>query len=263
MLRTLLTPRWLGGLLVAALFAAASLALGFWQYGKHEERLEWRDLVESHLDADPVEPGTVWGDGAVADDEQWIPVRVTGQYLPEHQQLVRNRPHFGVFGYEVLVPLRASDGSQVLVNRGWVPNAPSADLLPEVPPAPGPDEDVEVVGWARRSEVDLDRSLPEGQVASINAPLVADLTGLDLIDGYLVLQSETLPPDGATPPRPEVLEAPRTELGPHFAYALQWWLTAPLGFVLVVVFARREYRDSIGTNVARPRKHRIWDDEDE
>lgn len=268
MTRTLLTPRWLGGMLVAVLFAAAALALGTWQYGKHQERVAWRDQVERYLESPPRPAAEVLGDGVVSETEQWIPVLVRGSYLTEHQLLVRNRPHHGVFGYEVLVPLRSEEGFEVLINRGWVPNAPSADVLPEVPEPPA--EPVELRGWARQSETDLGRNLPTGQLASINAGLAAQATGLDLIDGYLILDAEgladgvdTADPGGEAAPRPEPLEPPRTGLGAHFAYALQWWLTAPLGFVLVLVFARREHRDSLGLEAAKPRKHRIWDDEDE
>jgi len=49
--------------------------------------------------------------------------------------------------------------------------------------------------------------------------------------------------------------------GPHLAYALQWWLAAPVGFVLVLVGARRELLEGSGT--PKVKKTRIWDEEDE
>ena len=58
-----------------------------------------------------------------------------------------------------------------------------------------------------------------------------------------------------------------TDLGPHQAYAFQWWLGMVAGFVLVWFGARREYLEGLeqaapaGTPVPR-KKVRIWDEED-
>ena len=71
--------------------------------------------------------------------------------------------------------------------------------------------------------------------------------------------------------RPTRLEPPDTDLGPHLAYAVQWWLAVPAGFVLVFVGARREWREGqLEDDLAagrtpvpvRARKVRIWDEED-
>jgi len=266
-LRTLLTPRWLGLLALATVFAVAAVLLGSWQYGRHEERLAHRDLVEAHYGADPVPLETVLPPGAALDPaREWTRVRTTGSYDEAGRLFVRNRPHRGTYGYQVLGVLRTSAGN-LLVDRGWVPNTARAEELPQVDP--DPVGTVEVTGWLRPSEPSLGRDLPEAQLASINVAEAEKELGLDLLDGYLVLESETLP-DGSVPSRPEPAEPPSTELGPHFAYALQWWLTSPVGFVLVWVFARREHRERTGgdrtaatAGTPRPRRTRIWDEEDE
>jgi cytochrome oxidase assembly protein ShyY1 len=267
--RSLFSRRWAGALALAAVFAVVAVMLGNWQYSKHEDRLVNRDRVEQHYDAAPVPLREVLPeDGTVPGSAEWTRVSVSGSYLPGEQLMVRNRPHNGRFGYEVLVPFRPADGSTaILVDRGWLPNAADASTLPEVPPPPsGPTE---LTGWLRPDEPSLDRDLPVGQLASINVPEAADQLGdMPLHDGYLVLEAES---PGVE--RPVPLAEPRTGLGPHFAYALQWWLTAPVGFVLVYVFARRDYRDSTEetaqTDQQRPhaaagraRKVRIWDEED-
>jgi cytochrome oxidase assembly protein ShyY1 len=258
--RMLRRPRWLGYLALAVVFAVVSAGLGAWQWSRHEDRVERRDLVRSHYDAPAVPVGQVL---AGTDDLQpqldWTRVEATGSYLTQHQHLVRNRPHQGTYGYAVLVPLDLGDGTALTVDRGWVPNAPTADQLPEVPPAPAGA--VTVTGWLRPSEPDLGRDLPAGQLASIDLPRLAEQTGLQLAGGYLVLGAED-----PSVPRPVPLDPPDTGLGSHFAYALQWWLTAPVGLVLVLVTARREHRgQTTGTAPARadrPRKVRIWDEED-
>jgi cytochrome oxidase assembly protein ShyY1 len=60
-----------------------------------------------------------------------------------------------------------------------------------------------------------------------------------VLGGYLELTAP-LPPDGG----PEAVAAPdHDSIGPHMAYAVQWWLFAaavPVGWVVLV---RREKRD--------------------
>lgn len=267
MLRTLLTPRWLGSLALAAVFAVVAVWLGSWQYGRHEERVAHRDLVEAHYTADPVPVERVLPPGSPLDPgAEWTRVSAIGTYDADARLFVRNRPHRGTYGYQVLGVLRTSAGG-LLVDRGWVPNTARAEELPRVDPDPAGQ--VEVTGWLRPTEPSLGRDLPDGQLASVHVGEAEEELGLDLLGGYLVLESETLA-DGSVPSRPEPAEAPSTELGPHFAYALQWWITAPVGFVLVWVFARREHRERLAATrpaeasaAPRRRRTRIWDEEDE
>ncbi|WP_168581551.1 SURF1 family cytochrome oxidase biogenesis protein [Gephyromycinifex aptenodytis] len=272
MLRVLLSPRWLGALVLAAFFAAACVALGFWQWGRYEDKSLRAELVRTSYAADPVPLDSALPAGAPPLNERqvWTRVVVDGRYDPAKQQLVRNRPQKVTYGYEVLVPLVLQDGSALLVDRGWVPNAERADVTPEVPPAP--QGSVRVTGWLRQGEESLDRDMPTGQLASIDLAAAERATGYRLRPAYLVLGQEQVP-SGATPPRPQALIEPDTDLGPHFAYALQWWFGAPLGFVLVGVYARREFIDSLPEEDPRrlerarreqaPKKKRIWDEEDE
>ncbi len=92
---------------------------------------------------------------------------------------------------------------------------------------------------------------------------VAQATGLTPLDGYVQLQSETLP-GGSHPPRPKPLGEPDESLGPHLAYAYQWWFLTVIGFVLVGYGIRREERLAHPERYpAKEKKVRIWDEEDE
>ena len=258
MLRILRRPRWIAYLLLAGLFGVATAALGQWQFGRYEEKAERRDLIEANYGASPVAlqeilpgPGTPLPPG-----EEWRRVSATGSYDAGAEHLVRNRPQRGTFGYEVLVPLVLEDGTAVAVDRGWVPPGATAATRPEVPPPPSGE--VRVTGWLRPSEPDLGRDLPEGQLASIDLPALEEATGLDLVQAYVILETED-PPAG----RPTALAPPDVRLGSHLAYALQWWITVPVGVVLVLVMARQQAQEESGRpRVRRPRKVRIWDEED-
>lgn len=271
MLRVAASSRWLGALALAAAFAVAAFFLGQWQWGRYEERQARADRIIAHYDAAPVPLAGVVGPDPLPLSREWTRVTATGRYAGGEPLLVRNRPLEGTYGYEALVPLALDNGAVLLVDRGWVPNAESAQALPDVPPAPaGP---VQVTGWVRPSEESLDRSLPAGQLASINLEEASEELGTDLLGAYLVLDRESAS-GGATPQRPARLERPDTGIGPHQAYAFQWWLAMPVGFVLVFFGVRREYRETIEAagrdgagasrppRTARPKKVRIWDEED-
>lgn len=257
-------PRWLLYLLLAAVFAAVTLGLGLWQLDRHEGKVERRQLVEANYFEDPRPLVEVLPrDATLAPSAEWTHVSARGTYRPEQQLLVRNRPYQRVYGYEVLVPLVLDDGRILVVDRGWVRNAATAAEEPEV--APPPRGQVEVTGWLRPSEPDLGRDLPAGQLASVDLPRAELAVGAPVVGAYLVLGAEDPSPEQA----PALLPAPDTRLGSHFAYAIQWWLTVPVGFVLVLVMARREAQDEaaargevVPARQARARKTRIWDEED-
>lgn len=268
MLRTLLTRRWLQGIALAAVFAVAAVMLGNWQFARHQEAVAARDRIEAHYEAPPVPLHDVLSAGGFDPALEWTRVQASGRYAVDAQLLVRNRPHQGRYGYEVVVPLDTG-GTTLLVNRGWVPNAESAAATPEVPPAPA--DPVTVTGWLRPGEGSLGRDLPAGQLASVSLAEAEAALGRPVAGAYLVLESEQVGASGVQPDRPTPLEPPDRGLGPHLAYAIQWWLTAPVGFVLVWVFARREQREAVEAATpgpalvrARPaRSPRIWDEEDE
>ena len=258
--RRLLTARWLGALLAAVVFAVTAWFLGQWQWGRHVAKVERNARLDAHFRAEPVMVSTVLTKAPLPLSQQWTHVTATGAYLPQDQLYVRNRPNDGVYGYEVLVPLQLTSGSVVLVNRGWVQNSPQgADVLPPVPPAPSGE--VTVTGWVLPGEPSLGRRLPSGQLASINVTEASEATGLDLLGGYVLLDHERTA-SGATPPRPAPLAPPDRSLGPHQAYAWNWWLVMPAGFLLIWLGIRRELREE-HPHLVKAKKHRIWDDEDE
>lgn len=261
----------LGGLALALAFAVICVLLGRWQWGRYEDRQVRAAAVTAHYAASPVPVASVVGRLPLSEDDQWLRVTATGRYAAAQQLLVRNRALDGQPGLEVLVPLDldgALAGRRLLVDRGWVPNADSASQLPTVPAVPAGD--LTVQGWLRSGEADLGKDLPPGQLASIDIGAAQAQAGGDLLNAYLDLESEST--GTGTPPRPAPLEAPDTGLGPHQAYAFQWWLTSVFGFVLVghrlrvAGAAAREGVDDDGDPVLaapRARKVRIWDEEDE
>lgn len=260
MLRVLATRRWIAWLLVALVAAVACLFLGRWQWNRWESRNLTQTTIKNNYDAAPVPLGAVLPTptSELAPQDQWRQVRLVGRYDTGAQTLVRNRPLSGTYGYEVVLPFRADDGRTVLVDRGWVPNGPTAEIPPEVPPAPSGR--VTVVGWLRPAEPDLERDPVPGQVSSINPPLVAQQTGVAMDSNAYVRMGSEQP---APAERPAPLGKPDlgSAAGINLSYALQWWL-AMIAFPVLVLLAAHRELPGRAERTPRPKKQRIWDEED-
>jgi surfeit locus 1 family protein len=120
----------LGGLLAAAVASAIALAilisLGMWQL----ERKAWKEGLLAQIQARAYgEPGEIappatWGSWRAEADE-FRRVRVTGTFRHDLETLVhglmpasRGAP---AQGFYVFTPLERSDGTTLIVNRGFVP----------------------------------------------------------------------------------------------------------------------------------------------
>lgn len=235
------TPRWLGYLALVIVFAIVCSMLGAWQFARRGEA----QLEISRIDANY--------DGAVRplgealplldsfnEDDTWSKVRLSGEYLPDEQVLVRGRPYGGRIGFEVLTPLLANDGRVFVVDRGWVPLA-SDGLSPEPIPEP-PTGTVTVVARLKASEQRISgRTTVEGtnQLATIHLPEIKERLAKPTYTGaYGLLVAEE--PAAANMPLPAL--RPVRDEGPHLSYALQWYVFALLGFVGYGWAIRHEYR---------------------
>lgn len=234
--------RWTGYVAVAVAFAIACAYLSNWQFTRNEERERQIGLVSANYDAAPVTLTDLVGPGddGFDRDDQWRPVRLVGEYLPDDTLLARNRAHGGTAAFEVLVPFRTETGEVFVVNRGWL--APGSDQPePDEVPAP-PAGEVTVIARLMPGEAlrNTTQSAPEGQVPTINLPLIAEATGLDgvVTSAYGLLVSE----DPAPATRPNPLDAPSQDPGPHLSYAIQWILFAVMGFVFIWYMIRTELR---------------------
>lgn len=245
--RFLLTRQWLILALLALVMIPTMVELGFWQLHRHEHRVAQNSLISRNLKAKPVPVTTLTSPGhTVPRSDYWRAVTATGTYDPKHEVVVRRRTSTdGSVGFHVLIPLDLKGGGTVLVNRGWIPTADDQRAFPDIPAVP--TGEVTVAGRLKADETtgtsgikDLS-DLPDRQVMLINSAQQAKVLSRPVLGGYI---EQTAPePSGDVP---ELIEAPDdSSIGPHMAYAVQWWLFAagvPAGYV---VLARREKRDRV------------------
>ena len=128
MLRTLLTPRWLGFTALAVLAVVLCLIAAWWQYQRTQDQLIVERAAAAELAAYPdVVTGT-----DLPLDVLGREVRLDGELVPEARSFVRTRTNdSGEAGFWVVDGVRLDDGRTVPLLQGWVED-PSAAPKPEV-----------------------------------------------------------------------------------------------------------------------------------
>ncbi|MFJ6567339.1 SURF1 family protein [Streptomyces sp. NPDC091292] len=245
MYRFLLSRQWVILTLLTLVLIPTMVELGFWQLHRHEHRVAHNKLISDALAAPPVPAERLTSPGhAVTDAERYRRVTAKGTYDTAHEVVVRRRTNAAdEVGFHVLTPLVLTDGKVLLVNRGWIPADGAQTEFPKIPaPARG---EVTVTGRLMADETtaasgikDL-KGLPDRQIMLIGSAQMATTLGKPVLGGFI---EQTAPE--ARDNTPQLIGDPdHSGIGPHMAYAVQWWLFAagvPVGWVILV---RRERRD--------------------
>lgn len=241
MYRFLFSSKWLGYLLLAAIFAAACVGLGRWQMDRRAETLAEINRVLSNYSATPITFAEARDEFVSLDAErEWTQVELRGSYDVAGQRIVRNRPLNGQPGYEVVVPLKLVSGETVVIDRGWLPIGNNTPGHPDSIPAP-PQGQVTVLARLKPAEPELQRGAPDGQLASIDLAAYSARLGYPLLTGaYGQLASES--PSASA--MPVAFPKPSTEEGTHLSYSLQWFAFGVLMFIGFGYAARQQARNA-------------------
>jgi cytochrome oxidase assembly protein ShyY1 len=259
--RFLLTRQWIVLTLLGLVMMPVMVRLGFWQLHRHEHRVANNALIATALAADPVPVESVTRPGfQVPHEDLYKMVTAKGHYDTAHEVVARHRTGGNSgsdddsgggeqVGYHVITPLILDDGRAVLVNRGWISPGDDPRAFPKITAPPAGE--VTVVGRLRPDEStsstgirDL-KGLPDRQVQLINGPEVRAAGGLTArtVGGYLELVSTSPRPGPGQPSR--IPDPDHSSIGPHMAYAIQWWLFTAMVPVGWVVLLRRERADRL------------------
>lgn len=129
------------------------IALGTWQVYRLQWKLDLIDRVERRVHSAP-QPLPAMASWPQLDAKalEYQPSSLQGQWLTNKTVLTQATTALGS-GFWVLTPLQQSDGSQVLVNRGFVPDTLRRDWAggPQLAAAT-PAGDVSVTGLLRATE---------------------------------------------------------------------------------------------------------------
>jgi surfeit locus 1 family protein len=246
-------PRWILSHLFILALVVTFVDLGFWQLRRLDERRIYNALVESRQDLPVASVADLLPNGPTSTSDQvndviYRPLTVAGTYAPDQEVLVRNRTNNGVPGYWVLTPLIQSDGTAVVVNRGWVPFGPTNPDGPWTDFAP-PTGVVTVVGKVQASQVRSNgivggpKDADEGTLRTLSRvdigrlqqqvdetlyPISVDLTSQDPTQVGLL---------------PVPIPLPVLDEGPHLNYAGQWFIFATLTVIVYPLLMRRLARN--------------------
>ena len=195
---------------IAILVATACVLLGRWQLNRLGQRRARNATLAARLALPPLAVGR----NVSADSARQRRVVARGVYDFAAERTWPGRSFQGTPGVALVTPLRLSDGSAVLVDRGW---APSPDAF------------------------HVDHTL-------YREPDTATVTGIALVPprgrgdvavtGFLpfVIQLESADPAGGLPRR---WPPPTFDNGPHLSYAIQWFSFALIALVGTAVLIRK------------------------
>lgn len=216
--------------LATVLVVAAGAALGLWQLGRADQKLELADGIARQgaltpltaLDPQGGQPQALWHRTA----------RLEGEWLPEATVFLDNRQMGGRVGFFVVTPLRLANGQgTLLVQRGWAPrNFEDRMRVPQVPTPAGP---VTLQLRLAPPPPKLYELGPgEGGPIRQNIDLVA--FGAEIRSPLLPLSALQTSPadDGLLRDWPQ----PATDVHKHYGYAFQWFGRSTLFALLYVWF---------------------------
>lgn len=106
--------------LVGLALFAGFLALGTWQVQRRAWKLDLIERVDQRVHASPVPaPGPALWPQVDAAGYEYLPVTAQGRWLRDKTVLTQAATELGA-GFWVLTPLQQADGTQILVNRGFI-----------------------------------------------------------------------------------------------------------------------------------------------
>lgn len=228
--------RWALLIIFVAVLGVVFVNLGEWQLDRLAQRKE-RNATTIINEQKPVQPYEQVFTRPVTDADQWQRVEARGTFDAQHQFVVRYRSNGDADGYEVVTPLRTATGA-VLVDRGFIP-LQRGTQIPSVAPAP-PTGEVTVVGHVRRDEKGRRAATTpvDNQMRLINSQAVAATLPYPIATGYIGLLTVQPEQQGGFQP----IKLPELSEGPHFWYALQWFMFTAVAAAGIVVFIRGDLR---------------------
>jgi len=213
--------------LTATLFAIGLLFawLGNWQLNRQQEKQQLFDQFE--------QAPLMAIEQALRKEQGFARVQAYGHFDARRHILLDNQILNGRVGVHVLTPFFLSDGTVLLVNRGWLPMPPDRRTLPAVPTEPA---ERTIAGILKKPSTDGHRLGEPDVFRPDHWPQLATYLDLDSVAMALdapledwLLQLEEEDPAGFAGRQ---WKAAVMEPGVHRAYALQWFSLMVATFII-------------------------------
>ena len=262
----LLQPGWLAAIAGALAFTAACwLILAPWQFRRNSETAQTNAGIDAAQHATPVPVDQYLSTtNEPAEKSFWQPVTATGTFLPDRMYYVRLRQDAGGNPVsEVVLPMRLTDGTVLLVDRGTrsILDIGTGFHLPPVPTGL-----VTVTGRVQQDQTDprnrkpgLLNGLEQAYAVNADALAGAATTPGNVRLGYIQLMN-------GSPGVLDEIGMPQTDSGPYLSYALQWCAFGAMSLLAIGYFIFREATDPRGPderNVPYPERTGLRGDADD
>lgn len=237
-----LRPKWVVGHVLCLTLVVLFVNFGFWQLRRLDEKQARNALIEQRQDAAPVALHEALAAGA--EEARYRRVHLTGRWDVDATVLVRSRSLAEQPGYHVVTPLVEGDQA-VLVNRGFAPRLPEGEdrVLDEARPEERGPLQVEGIVLASERRGGIGPRDPVGEplqvVNRIDVERLQEQVEYELAPVYV----QQLSPAASDRALPIALPEPTIDEGPHFSYAVQWFIFAAIGAVGYPLILRRVARD--------------------
>lgn len=239
-------PAWVILHLLVLLIATAFVMLGRWQLERLGERGDENAQIARRLSEAPTE----WLAGSSDIPPEYVRLRITGEFRPDEEVLLRSQVNLGRPGFDVLTPLYLDESRAIVINRGWVPFDLDRPPVAEAAPPPGT---VTITGLVRHPLVEARAAggIQDGVVSSVDLVALDEHTAAMLASFYVELTEIR----GGNQALPIVDDAIDLSDGPHLAYAVQWFAFAAVGVVGYAALIRSTARRRGGvTRREEPRR---------
>lgn len=226
----------------------AFISLGTWQVQRRAWKLDLIERVNERVHSQPVAvPAQAAWPTVQPDTHEYLAVQAQGQLMEGRSVLTQAVTELGA-GFWLLTPLRQADGTQLLVNRGYVPTEQRKAWVERIAAAPqdAAGATTQVIGLLRFSE-------PRGGFMRDNAPgedrwhsrdvhAIAQAKGLTQAAPFFVDQGIPGQVTGADWPRAGLTVIQFTNT--HAVYALTWYGLALMVLGAAWLVVRHEKRKS-------------------
>lgn len=232
--RSVICPSW-WLCLISLVVLSILVSLGVWQLNRADEK---RAVLEQKASQSEQSAMSVIPDQQSYSALRHRAVKVHGHFLPEKQFLLDNQIRHGKAGYSVITPFLVRDGRWVLVDRGWVAQGLSRQLLPDVSVS---SEEIQLEGviYTPYGEAYTLGGFSDG---AFGWPLLIQYLDFTAMSQALNEDVFALTVRMAPESRPGYLrEWVTVPMGPqkHIGYAVQWFAMAAAFLILLGIASRK------------------------
>ena len=220
--------------LVAVVVAGITARLGAWQMDRAAQKEALQDAIDKRAGMAALSADELAREQGQVEAQRHRTVSVEGAWLPAHTIYLDNRQMQGRPGFFVVTPLALTDGTAVLVQRGWLPRDP-LDRTRIQAPVP-PEGTARVVGRIAGPPARL------YELGGVDAGVIrqnVDMEAYGRERGIRLRPVSILQTQAQANEMPGLLRewtAPATGVHKHHGYAFQWFALSALTILLYLWF---------------------------